>query len=199
MEIAIVSDTHMPRGERRLPDACVARLQRADLIVHAGDLCTLEVLDELRGHGEVVAVQGNVDDADGQGGAAALHDDLTVRRRRIAVIHDAGAAAGRLTRMRRRFPEADAVIFGHSHIPLHEADGDGFQIFNPGSPTERRRAPHHTMGVATVTRRPAQVRAGRARLTHCPGNGPLDLLRRHRRLGSDRAPGSAGAARAPRR
>jgi hypothetical protein len=66
------------------------------------------------------------------------------------MIHDAGASAGRLSRLRRRFPDADAVIFGHSHIPLHE-ERDGFQIFNPGSPTERRRSPQHTMGLARVT------------------------------------------------
>jgi predicted phosphodiesterase len=69
---------------------------------------------------------------------------------RIAMLHDAGPAAGRLARMRRRFPEADAVVFGHSHIPLLERDGDGFAIFNPGSPTDRRRQPVHTMGLATV-------------------------------------------------
>jgi uncharacterized protein len=149
VEIAIVSDTHMPRGGRRLPDACVALLRRADLIVHAGDLCTLDVLAELREHGEVIAVHGNVDDAAVR---AALPATATVTAdgRRIAVIHDAGPARGRVRRLRRRFPGADAVVFGHSHIPLHETDGDGFQIFNPGSPTERRRAPHHTIGVATV-------------------------------------------------
>jgi putative phosphoesterase len=149
VEIAIVSDTHMPRGGRRLPDGCVARLRQADLIVHAGDLCTLAVLSELQGHGEVVAVQGNVDDAAVR---AVLPLAATVEADgcRIAVIHDAGTSRGRLERMRRAFPEADAVVFGHSHIPLHETHGDGFQIFNPGSPTERRRAPHHTMGVATV-------------------------------------------------
>jgi predicted phosphodiesterase len=67
----------------------------------------------------------------------------------LGVIHDAGPAKGRLKRMRREFPEADAVVFGHSHMPLHESEG-GFQIFNPGSPTERRRAPGHTMGIAEV-------------------------------------------------
>ena len=72
---------------------------------------------------------------------------------RIALVHDAGAAAGRLERMRRRFGDrADAVVFGHSHLPLHERAADGFQIFNPGSPTERRRAPAHTMGLARVVR-----------------------------------------------
>ena len=64
------------------------------------------------------------------------------------MIHDAGPARGRLERLRARFPAAGAVIFGHSHIPLHERAADGFQIFNPGSPTDRRRAPRHTMGVA---------------------------------------------------
>jgi predicted phosphodiesterase len=66
----------------------------------------------------------------------------------VALIHDAGPRAGRLERMRRRFPQADAVVFGHSHLPLHQRAPDGFQIFNPGSPTERRRAPEHTMGTA---------------------------------------------------
>ncbi len=151
MEIAIVSDTHMPRPRRRLPQACLERLRHADLIMHAGDLCTLEVLEELRDYGEVVAVQGNMDDAAVR---AMLPVTATVAAdgRRLAVIHDAGAARGRLHRLRRRFPEVDAVIFGHSHIPLHEAGEYGFQIFNPGSPTERRRAPHHTMGIATVRR-----------------------------------------------
>ena len=150
MEIAIISDTHMPRGHRRLPDECVARLRAADLIVHGGDLMRLSVLEELRGLGEVVAVHGNVDDGAVRAvlPAAAEFDAAGAR---IAVIHDAGPSRGRLARMRARFPEADAVVFGHSHIPLHErAPGDGFQIFNPGSPTERRRSPAHTMGLARV-------------------------------------------------
>jgi predicted phosphodiesterase len=70
---------------------------------------------------------------------------------RIAMVHDAGQRTGRLARMRARFKDADAVVFGHSHLPLHEVGEDGFQIFNPGSPTERRRAPEHTMGIATVS------------------------------------------------
>ena len=146
MEIAIISDTHMPRGPRRLPPACVARLRAADLIVHAGDLNTLEVLDELRALGEVVAVRGNVDDASVRA-ALPASAQVTIGALRLAVIHDAGTRQGRLERLRRRFPQADAVVFGHSHIPLLERAGDGFQIVNPGSPTERRRAAHHTMAV----------------------------------------------------
>ena len=94
----------------------------------------------------VRAVWGNVDSSDLR---ERLPEALTVDAAgaRVAMVHDAGPARGRLARMRRRFPDADAVVFGHSHIPLHERDED-FQIFNPGSPTERRRQPGHTMGMA---------------------------------------------------
>lgn len=150
MQIAIISDTHMPRGGRRLPAACLERLAKADLIIHAGDLCSAEVLRALEDINPVVAVQGNVDDAQLR---AVLPDTRVIPLGgglTMAVVHDAGPARGRLERLRRRFPGADAVVFGHSHLPLHERGPDGFQIFNPGSPTERRRAPERTMGVARI-------------------------------------------------
>jgi uncharacterized protein len=147
--VAVISDTHLPRGTRRLPDDCVARLRTADLIVHAGDLLARSVLRELESYAPVVAVHGNVDDEEVRRLLPAVAT-LEAAGTRIAVIHDAGPAKGRLARLRRRFPDADAVVFGHSHLPLHEQADDGFQIFNPGSPTERRRAPRHTMGMATA-------------------------------------------------
>jgi uncharacterized protein len=150
VQLAIISDTHLPRGSRRLPDDCLTRLAAADAIIHAGDFSRLSVLESLRSIGPpAVAVYGNVDDA-------ALRAELpetavlVAGGARIAVIHDSGPARGRLQRMRARFPDADAVVFGHSHLPLLERAADGFQIFNPGSPTERRRAPHHTMGLAVA-------------------------------------------------
>ena len=148
MEIAVISDTHMPRGDRRLPAACVDRLRAADLIIHAGDLARLSVLSELQTYGPVIAVHGNVDD---EATRAALPETATVDAdgATIAVIHDGGPRRGRLGRLNRRFPDAQAVVFGHSHLPLRERDpATGFQIFNPGSPTERRRAPQRTMGIA---------------------------------------------------
>ncbi len=150
MRLALISDTHMPRGGRRLPEDCIARLKQADLIIHAGDLATIEVLHELQRFGpQVLAVHGNVDSAEVR---AALPDTARIEAAgaSLAVIHDAGPARGRVERLRRRFPDADAVVFGHSHIPLREQAQDGFQIFNPGSPTERRRSPSHTMGMATI-------------------------------------------------
>lgn len=149
MLIAVISDTHMPRGPRRLPEDCLARMAAADLILHAGDVMSATTLAELELIGPpLLAVQGNVDDED-------LRRELPAERTvevggaRIGMVHDAGPAKGRLERMRRRFPDADAVIFGHSHIPLLQRK-DGFQLFNPGSPTERRRSPRHTMGEARV-------------------------------------------------
>jgi putative phosphoesterase len=146
--LAVISDTHMPRGARRLPDACLEHLRAADLILHAGDFVTVAVLEEIEAIGPpVAAVHGNVDEPDVAMRLPAARM-VEADGARIAMTHDAGAAAGRLDRMRRRFPDADAVVFGHSHIPLHESDFDaGFQIFNPGSPTERRRSPRHTMGL----------------------------------------------------
>ena len=155
MELAIISDTHMPRGNRRIPDACLARLRAADAIVHAGDFVAEEVLALLEGLGPPVhAVHGNVDEPEVRMRLPRVRV-VDVEGVRILVTHDGGPADGRLGRLRRRFPGMDAVVFGHSHTPLHEAE-DGFQIFNPGSPTERRRAPVHTMGTA-------RVEAGRVR------------------------------------
>jgi putative phosphoesterase len=148
--VAVIADTHLPRGSRRLPDACVERLRAADLVIHAGDFSAQQAFEEIASLSRrLVAVHGNVDEA-------ALRRRLPERTEvqvggvRIAVIHDAGARQGRLRRMRRLFPGADAVVFGHSHMPLLERGEDGFQIFNPGSPTERRRAPARTMGIARL-------------------------------------------------
>jgi putative phosphoesterase len=153
VNLAIISDTHMPRGARRLPPECVKRLVRADLIIHAGDLVSMSVLDELSAFGpKVIAVHGNVDDPEVRR-TLPQTAQIDAAGARIAVIHDAGPARGRLRRLRSRFPEADAVVFGHSHIPLHESAESGFQIFNPGSPTERRRAPTRSMGLARVSNR----------------------------------------------
>jgi uncharacterized protein len=147
VRLAVVADTHMPKGGRRIPDACLDAMRESDLIVHAGDFVGIEVLTLLRSLGPPVrAVHGNVDATDVRG-ALPSTDLIEAGGAKIALLHDAGPASGRLARMRVRFPEADALVFGHSHLPLHE-EADGFQIFNPGSPTERRRAPRRSFGIA---------------------------------------------------
>jgi putative phosphoesterase len=149
VRLAIISDTHLPRRSRALPPACVEQLRAADAILHAGDLIEASVLAELEALGPPVhAVRGNVDSAELQA-RLPLTRVVDAEGARIAMIHDGGPATGRLDRLRRRFPNAAAVVFGHSHIPVLE-QGAGFAIFNPGSPTDRRRSPRHTMGLATV-------------------------------------------------
>ena len=147
--LAVIADTHL-RGGRAIPARCVEIARECDLILHAGDIADLAALDAFAALGPpLIAVAGNVDlpEVGRRLPEEAAWEGDGVR---IAMIHDAGPAKGRLARMRRRFPDADAVVFGHSHMPLLEAEG-GFQIFNPGSPTQRRRAPRHTMGIAEVS------------------------------------------------
>lgn len=149
MRLGVIADTHL-RGTKALPVACVEILRTTDLIVHAGDVVSLAVLRALESIGpRVVAVHGNVDEPDLR---ALLPERATVEveGRRLGIVHDAGAARGRLERLRQLFPTADAVVFGHSHVPLHETGIDGFQIFNPGSPTQRRAQPYATMGVVDL-------------------------------------------------
>lgn len=126
-------------------------LREVDLILHAGDVCVAEVLDELSAFAPVRAVCGNNDGPDVVGWGAPPTLELDLDGLPVAMIHDAGAAAGRPARMRRRFPNAELVVFGHSHIPLDVTDA-GVRIFNPGSPTDRRRQPHGTMGLLQVER-----------------------------------------------
>jgi putative phosphoesterase len=149
MQVVVLADTHAPRRWKSCPPLVASHLSRADLILHAGDVCTAAVLDELSEYAPVLAVAGNNDGPDVAGWGAAPTLEVDLDGLRVAMIHDSGQAAGRLARMRRAFPDADLVVFGHSHIPLDQA-GLGLRIFNPGSPTDRRRQPHGTLGILRI-------------------------------------------------
>jgi uncharacterized protein len=151
VRIVVVSDTHAPRRWRECPEPVAGHLRGADLILHAGDVCAAGVLDELAAYAPVRAVLGNNDGPDVAAWGAPETLELDLDGLRVAMVHDAGRATGRTARMRRRFPGADLVVFGHSHIPLDQT-GDGLRIFNPGSPTDRRRQPHGTLGVLRIER-----------------------------------------------
>ena len=139
----VLADTHIPRRAHALPEALTPQLERADLILHAGDLLEPSVLDELSVHAPVRAVMGNVDLPE-----VDLPETLEFDfgGAKIAMIHDSGRREGRRGRLGRRFPEARAIIFGHSHVPFLE-DEDGLLLLNPGSPTDRRRQPRHTFAL----------------------------------------------------
>jgi len=147
--VAVIADTHLPRGTRALPEECLRLLRGADLILHGGDFVTETFLDELRALGPPVeGVYGNMDEPALK---AALPKERTVEvdGARIGMVHIPGPRAGREARLAARFPDCEAVVYGHTHVPQVER----FQhlwILNPGSPTERRRAPIHAMLVLTV-------------------------------------------------
>lgn len=124
-------------------------LRGADLILHAGDVCVPSVLDELAVFAPVKVVLGNNDEAGVAAWGATETLEFDLDGLPVAMVHDSGPAKGRTARMRRRFPRAELVVFGHSHIPMDET-GDGVRIFNPGSPTDRRRQPRGTVGVLRV-------------------------------------------------
>jgi uncharacterized protein len=149
--VAVISDTHLPRGGRRLPEACLQHVRRADLILHLGDFSTLAVLEELEALGPPLqAVSGNADEPALR---ARLPTELVVEAdgARIGLVHIPGPAVGRADRLVRRFPGCDAVLFGHTHLPQVERH-ENVWVLNPGSPTERRRGPFHSMLLLEVNR-----------------------------------------------
>ena len=149
MKTVVLADTHAPRRWRHCPAGVARHLRDADLILHAGDVCTAAVLDELSAYAPVRAVLGNNDGPDVAAWGAPPTLEFELAGLAVAMVHDSGAAAGRCARLRRRFPAARLVIFGHSHIPVDQAC-DGVRIFNPGSPTDRRRQPHGTIGLLDI-------------------------------------------------
>ncbi|MTD15239.1 YfcE family phosphodiesterase [Nakamurella sp. YIM 132087] len=150
MRIAVLSDTHAPRFWKACPPRVAEQLTDVDLILHAGDVCLPSVLDELAAFAPVTAVAGNNDGDDVRAWGATESWEGELAGLPVAMIHDSGQKQGRSARMHRRFPATALVIFGHSHIPLDQPDPDGVHLFNPGSPTDKRRQPHGTMGLIEV-------------------------------------------------
>lgn len=147
--LLLISDTHIPGRARALPAAVLAAADAADLIIHAGDWVAVSVLDDFAQHGEILGVYGN---NDGPELRAQLPE---IARREIdgmqfAVIHETGDAKGRHKRTDAAFPDADVLVFGHSHVPWDTVTPGGLRLLNPGSPTDRRRQPYCTMMTAVV-------------------------------------------------
>lgn len=144
MDLVVLADTHLKGGIGPLDPRVHRALRRADLILHAGDFVSPEVLSELAGFAEVLGVLGNNDDA--MFGMLPETVVVDVEEVRIAMVHDSGPSTGRSARLARRFPGARLVVFGHSHIPWNAPGSDGQLLFNPGSPTQRRTQPARTFG-----------------------------------------------------
>jgi uncharacterized protein len=144
MEVVVLSDTHLTKGLHGIDPHVLEAVARADVVVHAGDITSRQALAELEAMAETYAVLGN-NDRDLQG---LLPESrlLELGGVRIAMVHDSGARTGRPRRLHRRFPDADLVVFGHSHVPVNEVGEEEQWLFNPGSATQRRTQPHRTFG-----------------------------------------------------
>ncbi|MDK1360499.1 metallophosphoesterase [Arthrobacter sp. zg-Y1219] len=150
VHLLVLSDTHLPKRARELPDPLWRDIEAADAVVHAGDWVSEDSLTEmLQRSRRLIACYGNND-----GGALRTRLPLvataTVEEVRLAVIHETGSAAGREKRMDEQFPDTDLLVFGHSHIPWDTVTPGGLRLLNPGSPTDRRRQPFCTYLRVTV-------------------------------------------------
>jgi uncharacterized protein len=142
----VLADTHVrDGGSVVLADEAWDQVCAADVVLHAGDVTGRRFLDELRSVVPVHAVLGN-NDGELRG---LLPETLVLELSgvRLAMVHDSGPRTGRESRMRRRFPAADLVVFGHSHQPAWSEGHDGQLLLNPGSATQRRQSPHKTLAV----------------------------------------------------
>jgi len=151
MRLVLMADTHVPKRARDLPAELWAAVEAADVVVHAGDWVDVPLLDELTARSRrLIACYGNND-------GPALRARLPEVGRaelagvRLAVVHETGPATGRERRCAEAYPDADVLVFGHSHIPWDTTAPGGLRLLNPGSPTDRRRQPHHTFMTAVAT------------------------------------------------
>ncbi|HWC15098.1 MAG TPA: metallophosphoesterase family protein [Actinomycetota bacterium] len=149
MKVAVIADTHTRGMTRTVPFSAWPFLETADHILHAGDVVDPALLDEMKALAPVTVVMGNCDAADVREWGATEDASLELGGVRIGMVHDSGTSTGRRERMRERFPDARVVVFGHSHMPMNE-DADGLLLFNPGSPTWKRRAPFPSMGLLWI-------------------------------------------------
>jgi putative phosphoesterase len=144
MEVVVLADSHLTRGLSPIGDQVLEAVAQADVVIHAGDVTSRQALEELQTMTKTYAVFGNNDhELVGILPETRLFELAGIR---LALVHDSGPAKGRPTRLHRRFPEADLVIFGHSHVPMDELGIEGQILFNPGSATQRRSQPHRTFG-----------------------------------------------------
>ena len=147
--IGVISDTHIPKHGARLPESVLRHFEDVELILHAGDLSTLAVLDQFSAYAPVEAVQGNVEQQE-VAPMLPIKRTLLVGGCEIGMVHILGDRDHYRRNARREFPTARVVVFGHSHIPWLE-DSDGLMLLNPGSAMDRRRQPHCTVARLTIT------------------------------------------------
>jgi uncharacterized protein len=150
MKIVVLSDTHMPKRAKSLPERLVMELKEADLILHAGDWQTKEVYEMLSTYAPVEGVFGNVD---GEEMKQLVHEKQIVQAEgySIGIVHGHGTKQTTEKRAIAAFEKekVDIIIFGHSHIPVLK-QVENTILFNPGSPTDKRRQNQYSFGIITI-------------------------------------------------
>ena len=140
----VLADTHVPRRARDLPPALWSAIDAADVVIHAGDWVSLELVSAVSARAELVGVHGNNDGPDVRAVLPKVVR-VTLGGVRVTVVHETGAAAGRERRLTATYgADTDLLVFGHSHIPWDTTAPGGPRLLNPGSPTDRRRQPYGT-------------------------------------------------------
>lgn len=150
MRLVLISDTHVPKRGRDLPTPLWQEVESADVVIHAGDWVSIDLLDNLQARAaRLVGCWGN---NDGPALRSRLPEraDVTLGGVRFTVVHETGTAIGREATMAARYPDTDVLVFGHSHIPWDSTATTGLRLLNPGSPTDRRRQPFCTYMTAEV-------------------------------------------------
>ncbi len=150
--ILVISDTHIPNVAFELPPQVIDEAKKSDIIIHAGDIISMDVISELKCYADVYAVHGNMDRFDSM--TYSLPSKLTIQVEdvKIGVTHGSGPPWGIIGRVNKVFPnlgELDLIIFGHTHHPLIEKR-DGRWYVNPGSPTDKRYAPYNSYVILKV-------------------------------------------------
>lgn len=149
MRIGVISDTHIPRAAPDIPKEVYNEFKKVDLILHAGDLLKLRVLDKLKKLAPVKAVYGNMDEREVRLNLPEKELVNINNNFKIGLIHGRGAPFNLINTVRNEFDKVDAIVFGHSHSPVNEVR-DGILFFNPGSPTDKIFAPYNSFGILEV-------------------------------------------------
>ncbi|ONI74404.1 YfcE family phosphodiesterase [Kribbella sp. ALI-6-A] len=151
MKLLLISDTHLPVRAKKLPEQVWEAVDDADVVIHAGDWVSVELLDELTERADrLIGCWGNNDGPELRRRLPEIARE-TLDGLRVAVVHETGGKQGRELRCEKAFPDVDLLVFGHSHIPWDTTSPRGLRLLNPGSPTDRRRQPYCTYQTATIT------------------------------------------------
>jgi putative phosphoesterase len=150
MKLLLISDTHLPIRAKKLPEQVWAAVDDADVVIHAGDWVSVELLDELTERADrLIGCWGNNDGPELRQRLPEVARE-TLDGLRVAVVHETGGKQGRELRCEKAYPDVDLLVFGHSHIPWDTTSPRGLRLLNPGSPTDRRRQPYCTYQTATI-------------------------------------------------